>query len=247
MSGSWVNEVVSYARVRPAVVRRRERPLMNMMESIRATGSAGLNPIIAELKLASPSGFRSERDPQEYLKSVKGLGACAVSVLTEPVYFKGSYQNIELAGRLLDIPVLMKDFVVSRSQILTGFSLGADSVLLIVRILTDEELADLYSFARLLGMQPLVEVHDEEDLARAEPLRPELVGVNARDLLTLRMNRERQKRILRMIGWNAIKVAESGIKGPEDIADLKGAGADAFLIGTALMEEPEALKKLLRA
>lgn len=244
---SWLDEVVSGARRRPAVVKRRQRALRSLSAAIIGARGAGVNPIIAELKRASPSGFSSGRDALEYLREVGGMGACAVSVLTEPLYFRGSYQDLELAAGALDVPVLMKDFVVSEAQVLTGFSLGADSVLLIVRVLSDGELEGLYRLATSLGMEPLVEVHDEEDLVRAERIRPRIVGVNARDLRTLELDRRRQVRVLGMIGWGAIKVAESGVRSPQDIRELKGAGADAFLIGSALMEDPRALAELLKA
>ncbi len=141
----------------------------------------------------------------------------------------------------------MKDFIVSRKQIDAGFALGADAVLLIVRILNDQELQDLYRYAESLGLEALVEVHDEKDVERALSLEPKLIGVNARDLFTLKVSREHQRRILELVPSRYIKVAESGIDSPKAIKELKEAGADAFLIGTALVKNRELLRELIRA
>jgi len=201
--------------------------------------------VIAELKLASPSGFRASVDPSEYLRAVSG--AAALSVVTEPVAFGGSYDLLRLAAESTDLPILMKDFVVSEEQLRSAVALGADAVLLITGILGEGELERLYGAAASMGLEVLVEVHDELDLERALALRPRMVGVNSRDLFTLRIDRGLQARLLGMIPQGIIRVAESGIRGPDDLRALREAGADAFLVGTALMMDPGLLRELLSA
>ncbi|BBE42204.1 Indole-3-glycerol phosphate synthase [Conexivisphaera calida] len=223
------------------------RPPRGFADAIRAARSRGVNPVIAELKLASPSGFRAgDVDVERYLRTV-ARGAAALSVITEPVAFGGSYDLLRMASSSVDLPVLMKDFVVTSGQVRSAHSLGADAVLLIVRLLRDAELELLYSEATSMGMDVLVEVHDEHDLERALRLRPRVIGVNSRDLLTLRMDGELQRRILGMIPGGIVRVAESGIRSADDLRRLRDSGADAFLVGTSLMENPGLLEELLDA
>ena len=174
-------------------------------------------------------------------------GAAALSVVTEPVAFGGSYELLRMASSSVDLPVLMKDFVVTGGQVESAYSLGADAVLLIVRLLSDDELEQLYKKATSMGMEALVEVHDELDLERALRLRPRAIGVNSRDLLTLRVDRGLQMRILGMIPSGILRVAESGIRSADDVRLLRDSGADAFLVGTSLMENPGLLEELLDA
>ncbi|MGC8614189.1 MAG: indole-3-glycerol-phosphate synthase, partial [Conexivisphaera sp.] len=173
--------------------------------------------------------------------------AAAFSVVTGPIAFGGSYGLLRLVASASELPILMKDFVVSEDQVRAAWTLGADAVLLIVRLLSDAELRRLHSAVRSTGMEALVEVHDERDLERALGLRPRMIGVNARDLVTLGMDRDAQLRLLRMIPSGTLRVAESGIAGAEDVRALRAAGADAFLVGTALMRNPGLLGELMRA
>ncbi len=243
----WLDDVLEAARRREEVVEDRRRPPKGFAEALREARSRGTNAVIAELKLASPSGFRArDVDAVSYLRAMS-RGAAALSIITEPVAFGGSYELLRLASSATDLPLLMKDFVIRREQVRSAYSLGADAVLLIARLLDDEQLEFLYREITSLGMDALVEVHDERDLERALRLRPRVVGVNARDLLTLRIDRELQARVLSMVPDGVLRVAESGIRGPEDVRRLREAGADAFLVGTSLMENPGLLEELLRA
>ncbi len=244
----WIDEVLEAARKRDVVRGNRARPPRGLVDSIRAARSRGVNPVIAELKLASPSGFRAREgmDVERYLRAMS-RGATALSVITEPVAFGGSYELLRIASSSTDLPVLMKDFVVTVGQVESAHSLGADAVLLIVRLLGDRDLELLYGEVVSRGMDALVEVHDESDLERALTLKPRVIGVNSRDLLTLEIDRERQSRILGMIPRGIVRVAESGIRSADDLRRLRDSGADAFLVGTALMKDPGLLEELLTA
>ncbi|MGC9116707.1 MAG: indole-3-glycerol phosphate synthase TrpC [Conexivisphaera sp.] len=241
----WIDDVLAGARARGPVEGTRTRPLRSFSGALARTRAMGLNPIIAELKMASPSGFRASVDPALYVRAVSG--AAAFSVVTEPIAFGGSYGLLRLVASASELPILMKDFVVSEDQVRAAWTLGADAVLLIVRLLSDAELRRLHSAVRSTGMEALVEVHDERDLERALGLHPRMIGVNARDLVTLGMDRDAQLRLLRMIPSGTLRVAESGIAGAEDVRALRAAGADAFLVGTALMRNPGLLGELMRA
>lgn len=180
----WIKDVVENAKRRPYVSRSREKPVLQIIPRIRAVKGAGLNPVIAEYKRKSPSGFSEDRDPISYAKSMEQGGAVAISVITENTVFGGSYEYLERIARNVKIPLLMKDFVVSENQVDTAYDLGADFVLLIVRILTERELSGLLEYVRSYGMEALVEVHDREDLDIALRSGASLIGVNSRDLFS---------------------------------------------------------------
>ena len=191
--------------------------------------------IIAEIKGSSPSaGFLGEIDLKEildaYLKYAK-----AISVLTDEKFFSGSFERLSEVCSRVDIPVLCKDFIIDKVQIKKAYVCGADIVLLIVRILDDKKLNELYNYAKELGLDLLVEVHSLEELERIRRMSPAIVGVNARDLDTLGISLERAKNILDSIDFKTIKIAESGIRTKEDIDYLK-TSCDGFLIGEALMK-----------
>ncbi len=241
----WLREVVENALKRPYVYATRTRPVYSLYSAILRGKSVGKNPIIAEYKTRSPSGFKAERDPIEYAKFMEANGAVALSVLTEDKFFGGSYSTLMRIANEVSIPVLMKDFVVSEGQIDTAYNIGADSVLLIVRILTKRELANLIEYARTYRMEPLVEVHNEYEVDIALASGAKIVGVNSRDLQSLKVDLERTKKVLQYIPNNVVKVAESGISSKEEINELRKAGADAFLIGSALMMDPAKIKDLV--
>ncbi len=245
---SWLQNVLEAARSRRRVEGRRERGSHSLSASIARARRLGVNAIIAELKMASPSGFRSAVNPREYIKYVERAGASGLSVITEPLEFKGSYGLLSEASKIADIPILMKDFVVTEGQVHDAHVLGADAVLLIVSIIGDEErLRGLYGAVTSLGMEPLVEVHSETDLNLALKLKPAIIGVNARNLNTLQMNYEQQERILASIPEGVLRIAESGIDSPERIRRLRLLGADGFLIGTSLMKNMEMINNFLYA
>jgi indole-3-glycerol phosphate synthase len=208
--------------------------------------------VIAELKKASPSKglIRAEFSVEELARELEAAGAAALSVLTEEEFFQGSLENLRMASAAVKVPCLRKDFIVDEFQLLEARANSADGVLLIVAALTNAELNRLSLGASLRGLDVLCEVHDEEELQRALDAGCDLIGVNTRDLRMFKVDVETAFRLSERLPKNVVKVAESGIKSGEDIARLRAAGYQAFLIGESLMraESPgEALRELMRA
>lgn len=164
-------------------------------------------------------------------------GAAAISVLTEQRRFGGSLEDLRAVRAAVDTPLLRKDFVVTSYQVVEARAAGADLVLLIVAALPDDRLRRLHDEARELGMSVLVEVHDEEETARAVDLGAELVGVNARNLRTLEIHDDTFGRLAPLVPDDRVKVAESGIFGPDDVARFVREGARAVLVGEALVKD----------
>jgi len=195
--------------------------------------------VIAEFKQASPSaGSIARKDPAAQVKLYADAGAAAVSVLTEPSRFAGSFDDLERAVEAVDIPVLMKDFVIDPAQIRLAACLGARGVLLIARCLSSAQLEELASACRGYGLGALVECHDAREVSRALALPDVVIGVNNRDLDTFEIRRDLAMRLLRDVPTNRVAVAESGYLKSEDTRELRGV-ADAVLIGSALMRESD--------
>ena len=194
--------------------------------------------IISECKKASPSMglIRPDYDPARIAETYASLGASCLSVLTDEDFFQGHISHLA-AARKAGIPVLRKDFLIHRLQINQARAAGADSILLIVRLLSDEDLADLLAHARSLNMEPLVEVHCESELRRACECGARIIGINHRDLDTLEMDLGLSARlapVLRKLNPEAVLIAESGIEKGQTLNEMSEF-ADAFLIGTSLM------------
>jgi len=200
----------------------------------------GLN-VLAELKPASPSRgvIREPFEPVELAQSLETAGACALSVLTEGEFFRGSLKNLRDARKAIQLPVLRKDFIFDSWQVWETRANDADSFLLIVATLSDGLLRDLIVLGRQLGMEPLVEVHTAEDLDRALAAGARILGVNNRDLKTLTVNVNTSFELIGRIPDDCIAVSESGLRTHEDLVKLRAAGFDAFLIGTHLMLAPD--------
>ncbi len=241
----WLKDVVDNALNRPYISAQRSRSIYPLYESILNAKEKNRTAIIAEYKTRSPSGFFAERDAIEYAKLMEDNGAIGLSILTENKFFGGSYDNLIKIANVVKISILMKDFIVTERQIDTAYNLGADSVLLIVRILTERELINLLDYARSYKLEPLVEVHDKDDLEIAIDSGAKIIGINSRNLSTLELKLQNIKELLPLVPNGKLKVAESGISSREDIEDLKKSGADAFLIGTLLMKEPAKIKELI--
>ncbi len=197
--------------------------------------------IIAEIKESSPSaGFLRKIDLNEilpvYLKYAK-----AISVLTDEKFFSGSFERLQSVCEKADIPILCKDFIISKIQIDKAYMCGADIVLLIVRILGREKLEELYTYAKSLGLDVLVEVHSIKEMKEAKNLMPGILGVNSRDLDTLDISLKRAKSILDSVDFETIKIAESGIKDRKDMEYLQRS-CDGFLIGEALIKNIKQLR-----
>jgi indole-3-glycerol phosphate synthase len=200
--------------------------------------SAGLS-VIAEVKRRSPSQGELAQiaDPAALATSYAAGGADAISVLTEERRFSGSLSDLDAVRAAVDTPLLRKDFVVTDYQVTEARAHGADLVLLIVAALDDAQLRDLHQSVRGWGMTPLVEVHDEAEVARALAAGTELVGVNARNLKTLDVDPEAFGRLSPLLPEGVVRVAESGISGPDDAARHAAAGADVVLVGEALVKQ----------
>ena len=206
--------------------------------------------VIAELKKASPSKglIRAEFRVDELAAELESAGAAALSVLTDEEFFQGSLENLRRASEAVKVPCLRKDFIVDEFQLLEARANSADAVLLVVAALTNTELNRLALPARLKGLDVLCEVHDEAELQRALDAGFDLIGVNTRDLRTFKVDVETAFRLAERLPKNVVKVAESGIRSGEDIARLRAAGYQAFLIGESLMraERPgDALRELV--
>ena len=206
--------------------------------------------VIAELKKASPSKglIRENLDVPVLAESLKDAGAAALSVLTEPFFFKGGLENLRLTSESVSIPLLRKDFIFDPYQILEAKASGASAVLLIVAMLKPDEFKRLLDFAHLCGLAVLGEAHTEDELALAASA--DLIGVNARDLKTFSTSLERSAGLIAMLkGCGKPVVAESAVRIHMDILMLQNAGATGFLIGETLMRaaDPGAkLKELLQ-
>lgn len=206
--------------------------------------------IIAELKKASPSRglIRANFDVESLAKELEASGAAALSVLTDEEFFQGSLDNLRRASARTKIPCLQKDFVVDEFQVLQARAYGADAILLIVAVLSQAELMALAEKSRTLGLDVLCEAHNEEELQRALDSGSNLIGVNNRDLRTFKVDVNTAFRLAKSIPENVVSVAESGIDNGADVARLRAAGYQAFLIGESMMraESPgSALRNLL--
>lgn len=204
--------------------------------------AATLGPaIIAELKRASPSKgmLREPYKPVPIAKRYEDVGAAAISVLTDEPFFKGSLDDLEQVSDAVTIPVLRKDFIIDPFQIMEARAAGADAILLIVAAHTDDDLYALGTVARKLNLDILCEVHDDAELKRAVDLGFDVIGVNCRDLKTLEVHTKRHEELIAGMPANVIRVAESGIRTPEDVHRLLESGFDAFLVGEALMRQPD--------
>ena len=220
-------------------------------KALEAASRSGI-AIIAELKKASPSRglIRSNFDPEKLARELEQAGAAALSVLTDEEFFQGSLSNLRTASASTRIPCLRKDFIVHELQLLEARANCADAVLLIVAALSQSELVALVRRAGEHRLDILCEVHDEEELRRALDAGCTVIGVNSRDLRTFKVDRETALRLAAAIPENVLAIAESGIENGADIARLRAAGYDAFLIGESLMRAAlpgEALKQLLES
>lgn len=198
-------------------------------------------PIIAEIKRASPSAgaFGTDLSVGRLARAYREGGAAAISVLTEPDFFQARAGDLETAASTSGLPVLRKDFVVDPYQVDEAAVMGAAAVLLIVAALPDDDLRRLFARAGELGLDALVEVHDERELERAVAAGARLVGVNNRDLRTFVTRLEVTERLARRVPRDVLLVTESGIRGPDDIRRLASAGARAALVGESLVRSPD--------
>lgn len=206
--------------------------------------------IIAEIKRRSPSvaAYRQQGDAAALARTYERAGATAISVVTDEENFGTSLRDVAAVRGAVDLPILAKDFVVDPYQLHEARAAGADAVLLIARILPGRKLGELLGAAEDVGLCALVECHDEEDCERAVAAGAAMVGVNSRDLSTLEVTLDTTRRLLAALPDGVLKVAESGIGTRGDVVLLHAAGADAFLVGGALLDaaSPAAVLRELR-
>jgi indole-3-glycerol phosphate synthase len=217
--------------------------------ALRSSGADDAMRIIAEVKRSSPSAGRiAEGDAGGRAAAYQRGGAAALSVLTETKHFGGTLEDLVAARAATDLPILRKDFIVDVSQVVEARSAGADAVLLIAAALQPPELRDLSVAAAELGLAALVETHSPQDVDRAMAAGARIVGVNSRDLETLEVDLERALAAIAEVPRGVIRVLESGVSSRDDVLRAADAGADAVLVGEALMRSsrPEAkLRELL--
>jgi indole-3-glycerol phosphate synthase len=211
----------------------------------RALGGPGV-ALIAECKQRSPSGgvLQAEYDPVAIARRYVAGGAAAVSVLTEPDFFGGDLDHLHAVREAVQVPLLCKDFILDPVQLQAARAVGADAVLLIVALLSDQALSRLSAHAIGLGMDPLVEVHDESELDRASKLGATMIGINNRDLSNMLTDRARTARLRARIAEDVTVVSESGIESRADIEQLTRLGVHAALVGEALLRAPDLDAKL---
>lgn len=226
------------------------REQLELRRTTRSLASAlvghGPGAVIAEVKRASPSqgAIAAAIDPAAVAARYAADGAAAISVLTSGRDFHGSYADLAAVRSAVDVPLLCKDFFVDIWQVTEARVHGADAILVLLALVDDDLAADLIQAAEDHEMEVLVEVHDEDELRRALALAAPVIGVNARDLATLEIHRGHQANLLRAIPPGFLRVAESGIETPAHAEAAVQAGADALLVGTALMRDPSLLGAL---
>jgi len=206
--------------------------------------------VISEIKRRSPSkgALNADLDPAVLARQYESGGARCLSVLTDAEHFGGSVADLQAARSACTLPVIRKDFTVSARDVCDARIMGADCVLLIAAALSPSELAEYHSLATQIGLDVLVEIHDEAELEHALAAKADLVGVNQRDLVTFQVDHERAVRMAGVIPNTAVKVAESGVRGPDDARSLWAAGYHAVLVGETLVTaaDPVAALRALR-
>ncbi len=228
----------------------RAEPARGFTDSLRRRVESGELAVISEVKRRSPSKgvLRSGLDPRQLAQDYQRGGAAALSVLTDHEFFGGSAADLQAARSGVELPVLRKDFTVDRRDVCDARMMGADCVLLIAAVLDPLELATMHGIATDIGLDVLVEIHDEAELEVALGAGATLVGVNQRDLVTFKVDHERALRMAALIPGDVVRVAESGVRHAADARDLFAAGYHAILVGETLVtsEDPHATLRSLR-
>jgi indole-3-glycerol phosphate synthase len=229
---AWVRELK--ARQSAADLVTADAPAVRDFRGALTRGGVAL---IAECKQRSPSGgvLQATYDPVSLAQRYATNGASAISVLTEPVFFGGSLEHLKEVRSAVDVPVLCKDFIIDPIQLAAARGAGADAVLLIAAILDDDDLLAFNEQAELLGMDVVVEVHDEVQLGRALDIEPEIIGINNRDLTRMRTDKTITARLRPLIPRGCTVISESGIDRRADVDELARLGINAALVGESLL------------
>lgn len=247
----YLTDIIEYKRnelsSQPSTVGQAQvKKLNSFVETVRRQKTLS---VIAEFKRASPSKgiFKNDADPLKVAQVYKNGGADGLSILTERRYFKGDISDLRQVSETLDIPILCKDFILEESQIYQAYQAGASMILLIIRVLSPNRIRELYNYARSIGLDILVEVHDQSDLEVAWTLNPELIGINNRDLNRFQTDLATTENLIRLIrNPDILVISESGIRNVQDCERIAAAGVDAVLIGEALMVH-EAPDEMIRS
>jgi indole-3-glycerol phosphate synthase len=214
-------------------------PPRGFIRSLKLKIDAGKYGLIAELKKASPSKgiIRENFEPTELATQYKSGGACCLSVLTDAKFFQGKDFYLKLIHETVSLPILRKDFILDPYQVLESRALGADCILLIMAALSDNQAIELEDAACLLGLDVLLEVHNETELERAFKLKSKLIGINNRNLKTLKVDISMTEDLAPKVPFDYILVSESGLYTKSDLARMASVGANCFLIGEAFMRQ----------
>jgi indole-3-glycerol phosphate synthase len=202
--------------------------------------------VIAEIKFASPSSgrIREQSDPRAIGRLYQEIGAAAVSLITDERFFRGNPNHLPLLKQSISLPVLRKDFIIDEAQVLESARLGADAVLLIARLLGEDQLRDFLALCRELQLEPLTEVHDRADLDKAVACGAGIIGINNRDLQTFKVDLQTTAELAPLVAATHPVVSESGVKSGEDIDYIRGFGVAAVLVGTSLLGSENVAGKL---
>jgi indole-3-glycerol phosphate synthase len=202
--------------------------------------------LIAEIKKASPSKgiLRADFNPVKIAVTYQANGASAISILTDERFFEGKLEYIRKVREAVSLPILRKDFIIDEYQIYETVASGADALLLIADLLSVNEITGFYNLATSLGLDVLIEVHNEEDIEKALATEGSIIGINNRDLNTFKVDMAVTQKLARLIPNNRIKVSESGIRSYEDIMFIRSLGVNAVLIGEAFMESVDIAAKM---
>jgi indole-3-glycerol phosphate synthase len=255
LSESFLARVVSHKR-REIAQAKQLLPLAELERCTRAqavprdfrralTGGENI-AVIAEMKKASPSSgvLRENFDPARLAKDYSKNGAAALSILTDVEFFHGHLEHLQQARAACVLPLLRKDFILEPYQVFEARAHGADAILLIVAILDRSQLFELLSAAAELGMQALIETHNEAEIDRALLAGADIIGINNRDLRTFEVALETTERLAELIPRSCVRVAESGIKSRQGAERMVASGMDAILVGSHLMRQPDPGKAL---
>jgi indole-3-glycerol phosphate synthase len=211
-------------------------------------GATGGVAVIGEVKRRSPSkgDLLADLDPEALAREYEVGGASCLSVLTDEAWFGGSIADLQSARSATLLPVIRKDFTVDPRDVVDARIMGADCVLLIAAALDDAELRDFHTLAEEVGLDALIEIHDEAELGRALAVNGDLIGVNQRDLVTFQVDQQRALRLAPQIPSGVVRVAESGVRDAGDAARLAGAGYHALLVGETLVTSNDPAREIRR-
>jgi indole-3-glycerol phosphate synthase len=252
MAATYLDRILDHHRARAAADTRSVERLLDEARAMPPargfrTALADRFGVIAEIKRRSPSKgvLNADLDPAEMAATYERGGAACLSVLTDEAHFGGSVADLQTARAACSLPVLRKDFTVGEHDVLDARIMGADCLLLIAAALAPQELIGLHALATDVGLDVLVEIHDEDELAHALAADATLIGVNQRDLVTFQVDHERAVRMAGVIPNHAVKVAESGVRGAADARSLRAAGYDAVLVGETLVTSGDAAATII--